>query len=426
MKRVFVIAVLALASVAFASEAVEESTTVNEFIVKAPDAQALKKYNEEDDGISQCDSDISLKITTLEAQSAPALVTVNGIITDTNGIPVNDVLVLLSGNNSCLKTHTDPLGYYEFKNVENNHSYTIAPCKYRYKIHIEPPAISGDTIVAIALGELGNSDGDIPNPGRYHGHGGGWCSEFVSWVYWQAGDPFTGGATDGGACDEDWNMSTSTRIFAGFGRNPNWQFLPIDEIPDYLDPEPGDYVFITNTTWIDRSHSCLVKSLNGTTMHTVDGNVNDLVAERNQYNWRTTTEGNSIVGGIGFRRVVSSCTFIPINQYVRYLTSNTTQGFTIVYTEEEVVAEQSVTLPFITATGIQYEQVNFAYDAPTTITYTLHIFDVTGRGVYNQSGQLTAGSGQITYNPVSLSEGVYFWRISTEQGEVSGKFVYVK
>jgi hypothetical protein len=53
------------------------------------------------------------------------------------------------------------------------------------------------------------------------------------------------------------------------------------------------------------------------------------------------------------------------------------------------------------------------------------VFDVSGRGIYNQSGQLV-GSGQITYNPVSMSEGVYFWRVSTDAGEESGKFVWVR
>jgi len=90
---------------------------------------------------------------------------------------------------------------------------------------------------------------------------------------------------------------------------------------------------------------------------------------------------------------------------------------------EEIVP---LALPFISAIQIQHEQVSFAYTVPAATSYILHIFDVTGRGVCNQSGQLTAGSGQITYNPMSMSEGVYFWRVVTECGEGSGKFVFVK
>lgn len=89
------------------------------------------------------------------------------------------------------------------------------------------------------------------------------------------------------------------------------------------------------------------------------------------------------------------------------------------------VIEHPVTSPLITATQIQQGLINFAYSAPASTPYFLSIYDVTGRGVHSQSGQL-AGSGQITCNSMSLSEGVYFWKIATEQGDASGKFVYVR
>jgi subtilisin family serine protease len=89
------------------------------------------------------------------------------------------------------------------------------------------------------------------------------------------------------------------------------------------------------------------------------------------------------------------------------------------------VTEQPETPTLISAVQIQSGSILLNYSAPTSTPYTLNVYDVTGRGVHNQSGQL-AGCGQITYNPMSMSEGVYFWRIATNAGEESGKFVWVR
>jgi subtilisin family serine protease len=70
-------------------------------------------------------------------------------------------------------------------------------------------------------------------------------------------------------------------------------------------------------------------------------------------------------------------------------------------------------------------EIILSYSVPAPTPYTLSIYDVTGREVADQSGQL-AGSGEITYNSMSMSEGVYFWRFVTECGECSGKFVWVR
>lgn len=89
------------------------------------------------------------------------------------------------------------------------------------------------------------------------------------------------------------------------------------------------------------------------------------------------------------------------------------------------VAEQPAHPPFITAAGIQQERVSFAYSTPDATDYTLSIYDVSGREVYARVGQL-AGSGQITYNPMSIAEGVYFWKVKTSYQKASGKFVWVR
>lgn len=95
-------------------------------------------------------------------------------------------------------------------------------------------------------------------------------------------------------------------------------------------------------------------------------------------------------------------------------------GFTGI---EEVESGMDIPLT-ISAVEIQRRTINFAYEVPASTPYVLRIYDVTGRGVHSQSGQF-AGSGQITCSP-ELTQGVYFWRIATELGEESGKFVWLR
>ncbi|MBN1911229.1 MAG: carboxypeptidase regulatory-like domain-containing protein [Pirellulales bacterium] len=262
---------------------------------------------------------ILASLTTLNIHGA--VYDVGGTVVDTNGQPVSDACILLMGNNNVLTTYTDQNGQYSFPGMEGGNRYTISACKYTLSPVVDPSPGSGAAIMDIAEGELGNTDG--PSPGLYHGHGDAWCSEFVSWVYWQAGDPFTGGATDGGACTEDWNMSNVYRIQAGFARNESWQLLPTCEINAHwspeteaaLTPQPGDYVLFSNTTGIDRSHSGLVREILGEDMKTIEGNVSDEVRAMTRADWRTDQVGNTIVAGIGYRRRVSQVYFNPTYHY---------------------------------------------------------------------------------------------------------------
>jgi len=292
--------------------------------------------NEEDNFIYTSDEDLHDFPTEMTRS------TVQGTITDSNNVPVEDVCVQLLGNNNVLYTYTDENGDYEFTGVANGTSYTILPCKYEFTEIIDNSIVSGDSIISIAQAELGNTDGS--SPGRYHGHNGGWCSEFVSWCYWQAGDPFTGGTFDGGACIQDWNMSTVHRVNAGFGRNENWQVMTISEINDNwsedednpLEPQPGDYVFFSNTNGINRAHSGIVREIAGNDMETTEGNISDLVQEVTRTNWRTYQVGNTIVKGIGYRRIISNISFEPRFWY-GYIYSNLDEDFNLFYFDDSVL-----------------------------------------------------------------------------------------
>ena len=285
--------------------------------------------NAEMDSFSFNDDDA---IDSLSMQTTNSTCTINGTVTDFNNEPVPNITIMLLGNNDVLSTITDSNGFYQFSNADVKRVYTIMPCKYLKTQPMDNSKVSGETIVNNALKELGNTDG--PVPGRYHGHGRGWCSEFVSWVYFKSGDPFVGGRNDGGYCNKDWNMSTVHNVIAGFGRNSHWQVLSIDEINaswqdsqnNPLEPQAGDYVFFSNTSGINRSHSGLVKNIQGTTMYTIEGNVGNRVESCTRSNWRTYQNGNTIVKGIGYRRIVSNRSFNPRFYYGR-VNSNLSVNF---------------------------------------------------------------------------------------------------
>ena len=329
---------------------------------------------------------------TCNYQTKNSVITIGGTISDTNNQPISNIQVLLLGNNNVVTNYTNENGTYEFTNISNNTRYTIIPCSYEFADVIDNSEVNGETIVSIAQNELGNTDGNTP--GKYHGHGGGWCSEFVSWVYWQAGDPFGGGATDGGNCTEDWNMSTVYRIVAGFGRNENWQFMTIEEIntnwqigdDNHLEPKAGDYVLFSNTTGIDRSHSGLVRNISGTTLHSIEGNVSNKVAAMVRANWRTYQIGNTIVKGIGYRRIVSNITFNP-RFFYGYLNPNYTRNFTLIHRNTHTTIEDKHPISKSNQFRLYANYPN-PFNSTTHICYVLKIVNNVTLSIYDIYGKL--------------------------------------
>lgn len=129
---------------------------------------------------------------------------------------------------------------------------------------------SGDSIVKIALAELGTNEGNggTPNGGpscKYQGTAcpQDWCADFVSWVFKQAGVPFTTGA-DGG-----WRIAAATSVGDWFKANGTWIANPGKPVPvgDPSAPKPGDVV-----VFADGSHTNIVVSYDGKTVVTVGGN----------------------------------------------------------------------------------------------------------------------------------------------------------
>jgi hypothetical protein len=150
---------------------------------------------------------------------------------------------------------------------------------------------SGNKIVDVAKGEIGKTDetryGADPNEL--------WCSEFVSWVYWQAGYPFTGGPSG-----KRWHLSSVKKIKAWFKSNST--FISKDSSDWFsFTPTPGDYVCFGNTA-NPESHSGIVEYLDSNdTLHTIEGNAGDKVARKSYSNFRTNVSFSKWVQGLGLR-----------------------------------------------------------------------------------------------------------------------------
>lgn len=174
--------------------------------------------------------------------------------------------------------------------------------------------VRSEAIVNTAIAEIGTDDDECDSPGCYYGNGGQWCSEFVSWVYWQAGYPFTGGDNGG------WRLDRTSKIISYFSAknayvdrsNFFWK-----RVIDYI--KPGDYVFIGRYN-TDRRHSGIVEYVEKRTayeclpdrctiktvydLHTIEGNNSGAPVDRYVYpdfinNFTDNNPDNGIVKGIG-------------------------------------------------------------------------------------------------------------------------------
>lgn len=134
------------------------------------------------------------------------------------------------------------------------------------------------SIAQIALGEVGthetNGDNDSATC-KYQGSacppGQEWCADFVSWVYNQAGSPFTGGL-DGG-----WRIPGAAAVAEWFKANGTWinytGHLPPTGSKDA--PQPGDVIYYPD----NGGHVNIVVSYDGKTIMTVGGNESDAVSK---------------------------------------------------------------------------------------------------------------------------------------------------
>lgn len=117
-----------------------------------------------------------------------------------------------------------------------------------------------------------------------------WCSEFVSWVYRAAGYPLSGGSEGG------WMVRSSVDLRGWFQKNT--RFVSHTD-PDWtnFEPSPGDYIRYDYQTL--GGHSGIVRYAEGSTLYTVEGNVNNMVMLRTIKNYKDFSQTE--VDGIGMR-----------------------------------------------------------------------------------------------------------------------------
>jgi hypothetical protein len=82
-----------------------------------------------------------------------------------------------------------------------------------------------------------------------------WCADFVSWVYREAGTPFTGGSSGG------WRIPAVSSVEAWFKKNGTW--TPNNK---NVNPQPGDVITYTF------SHVGIVEKVEGETLTVISGN----------------------------------------------------------------------------------------------------------------------------------------------------------
>lgn len=130
---------------------------------------------------------------------------------------------------------------------------------------------SANDVVRIAAEQLGSAevpDGCNCGPEiqRFLGSSPGefWCADFVSWVYREAGRPFTGGV-DGG-----WRLPGVAGVKAWLQDGHQWFAVGSAEAP-----QPGDAVVLHG-----EEHVGIVDHMDGQTLHTIEGNTSNTVARR--------------------------------------------------------------------------------------------------------------------------------------------------
>lgn len=117
-------------------------------------------------------------------------------------------------------------------------------------------------VVCLAKNELATVWTPLPKTPRleYYKYSDGipqeWCADFTSWIYKQAGDPFTGGSSGG------WRLAAVSEIMTLGQQNQKFHW----HTSGYT-PRPGDIVIHKN----GESHVNIVVSVTGTTITMIGG-----------------------------------------------------------------------------------------------------------------------------------------------------------
>lgn len=138
-----------------------------------------------------------------------------------------------------------------------------------------------ETIVAIARAELAKNVKEWDkNALKYtNGNKWAWCASFVSWVYKEAGVPFTGGQ-DGG-----WLIPAVVNMKAWFEKNGTYFEVGKG------DPQPGDVAIYLGSTY---SHVNIVEKYEDGKMTTIGGNQSNRVTRYPA--WKVSEHPMDLIG----------------------------------------------------------------------------------------------------------------------------------
>jgi hypothetical protein len=140
----------------------------------------------------------------------------------------------------------------------------------------------GGSVVKIAQQELALhlvGTGPEQNAGpvcKYQGSACGedWCADFVSWVFNQAGTPFTGGSNGG------WRLAAAVGVADWFKQNGVWTPDGASAPP----PQPGDVFY----TAANGGHVGIIVAVSGNQVTTIEGNAGPSVVSITYNDYHST------------------------------------------------------------------------------------------------------------------------------------------
>ena len=68
-------------------------------------------------------------------------------------------------------------------------------------------------------------------------------------------------------------------------------------------------------------------------------------------------------------------------------------------------------------------ELNFIIEQDEASNATINLFDITGKEVISKQVEIYQGFNQVQLNVEILESGIYFYRISTDEGSSTGKII---
>lgn len=240
---------------------------------------------------------------------------------------------------------------------------------------------AAERAVAIAEAQLDRKRAQIEHGGDalsdYLAPDEWWCSDFVAWVYQQAGVPFSGGAMGG------WLLTNNHAMERWFATRGMWVDRRSDAMDEYV-PQPGDFVRFPTERG---GHAAIVVRANGTTLHTIEGNVSGEVARGRYFHYRD----NPLIAGFGRVALDNAPPEVDAGEALDVLVGDT---ITLAgHVQDDGPAEAlrvawTADVPGVAWTGADRAEAEARFDRPGRFELTLEADD--GEHVVQRSVRVTA------------------------------------